>query len=585
MWSPDFCPNPAEGGWSFNVWAPKCSSLSLVTHTPEGRKIFPLERGERGWFHVWVEGLSAGSEYGYLCGTKELPDPASRFQPHGVHGPSMLVDPQFEWSDWAWKGLGREQLVVYELHVGTFSPQGTFDAVMEKLGYLRDLGVTAIEIMPVAQFPGPRNWGYDGVLLYSVQNSYGGPWGLKRLVNKAHMEGLGVILDVVYNHIGPEGNYLDFFAPFFSSKYTTPWGKSFNLDDAGCDEVRKYIIQNALYWIREYHVDGLRLDAVHAIFDSSPKHIVQEICEKVKRTQDEVGKKLVVIAESDLNDPKVVYPKERCGWGADAQWCDDFHHSIHAYLTGEREGYYADFGGIDQVAKAFTKAFVYDGIYSSYRGRTHGAPVSGLDGCSFIVYSQNHDQVGNRRDAKRLLSLVGELKAKMAASMVILSPFTPMLFMGEEYGETNPFYFFSSFGDEKVAEATSSGKKREMGEYYVDPQSLQAFERSKLDWCKADSEVGRRFLAFYRELIRIRKVYDLGCARNVEFKASNKHIHIVRGKLNLLLVFEDCGVECGSWELVLCEGDFPKKLTAGYHVLGKGIAIYVEQKNTEPTRS
>ena len=583
MWSPDFCANTTDDNdVRFSVWAPNHRSVSLVIYGNHGRRVLPMVRGERGYFSLELDDVDPNMEYKYLCGDVEVPDPASRFQPRGVHGASMVVNPTFAWGDGSWRGVGREDLVLYELHVGVFTPDGTFSSAASRLDYLKDLGVTAVELMPVAQFAGARNWGYDGVFPYAVQNSYGGPDGLKSFVNEAHRRGLGVILDVVYNHIGPEGNYMDTLGPYFSKRYSTPWGKSYNLDEAGCDEVRRFIIQNALYWVYEYHMDGLRLDAVHAIYDCSPRHIVQEICEAVKHAQTELGRNLVVIAESDLNDPRIVRSPQKCGYGADAQWCDDFHHSLHVYLTGERTGYYQDFHGVEDLAKALTKVFVYDGVYSSFREKTHGAPVGDLDGCSFVVYSQNHDQVGNRADGKRLLTLVGELKAKMAAALTILSPYIPLIFMGEEYGETNPFYFFSDFTDPKIAEATRQGKKREMGEHYVDPQSSVSFESSKLDWDKTQTHMGKQFLDYYRHLIAIRRRFNLQCRRNVKLLRTENYLHIARDEVNLLLVFEGSEITCGNWTLEESVGDFPKQVSAGKHMFRNGIAVYIEAKWATP---
>ncbi|MEM0068778.1 MAG: malto-oligosyltrehalose trehalohydrolase, partial [Saccharolobus sp.] len=375
---------------TFTLWAPYQKEVKLKIL---GKGIYEMEKDDRGYFKATVK-AHINDKYKYILDNGlEVPDPASRYQPEGVHGYSEIVDPNFNWEDWNWKGISRKDLIIYEIHVGTFSQEGTFDGVIKKLDYLKELGVTAIELMPVAQFPGRKDWGYNGVYLYAVQNSYGGPIGLKRLVNEAHKKGLGVILDVVYNHVGPEGNYMVYLGPYFSSKYTTPWGLTFNYDDSYSDEVRKFILENVEYWFNEFHIDGLRLDAIHAIIDMSPKHILEEIVE--------IGHKYgkIIIAESDLNDPKILTE-----YKIDAQWSDDFHHSIHAYLTGERNSYYADFGSLDDIVKAYKDVFVYDGRYSKFRKKTHGKPVpASLDGCRFVVYIQNHDQVGNRGKGERLI--------------------------------------------------------------------------------------------------------------------------------------------------------------------------------------
>jgi maltooligosyltrehalose trehalohydrolase len=507
----------------FRVWAPYNKEVFLVLYKDGERKVIKmeLEDEERGYFSVEVDNAKPGDMYTYMIGGKEYPDPASRFQPEGVHGKSQIIG-DFSWDDYNWKGI--DFPIIYELHVGTFG--GDFEGVKRKLDYLKELGVTAIELMPVHQFAGNRNWGYDGVLLYAVQNSYGGPQKLKELVNEAHKKGLGVILDVVYNHVGPEGNYLSVFGPYFSTRYKTPWGPIFNFDEAYSDEVRHYVVQNAVYWIKEYHVDGLRLDAVHSIFDNSPKHILEEIRDAVK----EANPKALLIAESDLNDPRIILPKDKCGYCIDAQWSDDFHHSLHALLTGERDSYYADFGEITQLAKAIKDVFVYDGVYSKFRKKTHGRQVGNLPGNKFVVYAQNHDQVGNRKDGKRLISLVGE-KALIAPFLYILSPYIPMIFMGEEYGETNPFLFFTDFSDPEIIKGLREGRKRELGEYYYDPQDYSTFEKSKLSW-----KLDERILSLYKELIRLRKELFNDFSRNVDVKIEGNACIIIRRKEKYLVI-------------------------------------------------
>ncbi|BDC19533.1 malto-oligosyltrehalose trehalohydrolase [Acidianus sp. HS-5] len=504
----------------FRLWTPYHKEVSLVLYKQGERKVIKmeLEDEERGYFSLEVDEAKPGDRYSYLIRGKEYPDPASRFQPEGVHGKSEIVG-EFSWEDEGWKGI--DFPIIYELHVGAFG--GDFEGVKNKLDYLKDLGVTAIELMPVHQFAGKRNWGYDGVLLYAVQNSYGGPQRLKELVNEAHKKGLGVILDVVYNHVGPEGNYLSVFGPYFSTRYKTPWGPIFNFDEAYSDEVRHYVVQNAVYWIKEYHIDGLRLDAVHSIFDNSPKHILEEIRDAVKEANG------LAIAESDLNDPKIILPKEKCGYCIDAQWSDDFHHSLHALLTGEKDSYYADFGRIDQLAKAMKDVFVYDGIYSNFRKKTHGKPVGNLTGNKFVIYSQNHDQVGNRKDGKRLISLVGE-KTLIAPFLYILSPYIPMIFMGEEYGENNPFLFFTDFSDPEIIKGLREGRKKELGEYYYDPQDYSTFEKSKLSW-----NMNTKILSLYKELIKLRKELFSDFSRNIDVKIKDNCI-IVRRKEKYLII-------------------------------------------------
>lgn len=427
-----------DGRCRFTVWAPAAEKVEVRLLTPRPR-VATLDRGGQGYHHGVLEGVERGSLYVYrLDGGPERADPASRSQPQGVHGPSEVVDPQFPWEDVSWVGPRLQDYILYELHVGTFTREGTFDAIIPHLTDLRELGVTAIELMPVAQFPGTRNWGYDGVFPFAVQDSYGGPAGLKRLVNACHREGLAVVLDVVYNHLGPEGNTLGDFGPYFSERYRSPWGPALNFDGPGSDEVRRFFIENALAWITDYHVDALRLDALHAILDLSAYPFLAELAAAVRERAARLHRRVYLIAESDLNDPKLVRPPEVGGYGLDAQWNDDFHHALHALLTGERTGYYEDFGTVAHLARAFTEGYVYTGQYSVYRRRRHGVPARALPAHAFAVFAQNHDQVGNRMRGERLSALVPFEALKLAAAVVLLSPYLPLLFMGEEYGETAP---------------------------------------------------------------------------------------------------------------------------------------------------
>jgi len=501
-----------DGSVHFSVWAPRARRVR-VRLTSDGEGEFELTERENGVFEASVRGARAGSEYGFVLDSEDklLPDPVSRFQPHGVHGPSRVVDPRaLSWTDDGWRGVAMRDLVIYELHVGTFTPEGTFEAIIPLLrGLRRELGVTAIEIMPVAQFPGSRNWGYDGVELYAVQNSYGGPDGLKALVNAAHAEGLAVILDCVYNHIGPEGNYLPLYGPYFTEKYKTPWGPALNYDDADSDEVRRYVVDNALYWVTEYHVDGLRLDAVHGIFDFSAKHLLQEIVENVHAQAAQVGRTVVVIGESDLNDPKLIRPIEQFGYGLDGQWSDDFHHAVHALLTEETLGYYSDFGGADQVAESLREPFVYDGCFSSHRRRRHGGSSEGLPREKFVVAIQNHDQIGNRASGDRLTTTLAPDQLRLAAALLLLSPYVPLIFMGQEYGETNPFQYFVSHGDPQLVEAVREGRRKEFeafgwGDDVPDPHSEDTFQHSKLDRRRAAEAEHAAVFALYRDLLALR---------------------------------------------------------------------------------
>lgn len=512
-WKLDLGATSLPDGSSFRVWAPFAHSVSVVSADSSDRKFkVKLEKEVYGYFSGYHPVLE-GTDYYYLIDdVKRRPDPASRFQPFGVHGPSRIVNPDsFKWSDQGWNGIKKDDLIIYELHVGTFTKSGRFDSVENELTYLhRDLGVTAIEIMPVAQFPGRRNWGYDGTYIYAPQNSYGGPNGLKHLINACHHEGLAVTLDVVYNHLGPEGNYLGDFGPYFSDKYRTFWGSAINFDSAFSDQVRYYITQNALYWMNEFHVDALRLDAVHGIFDSSAKHILREISVNTHAMARKSNRKFYVIAESDLNDPRLISTVNEGGYEIDAQWNDDFHHSIHSYLTGERFGYYADYGSIDDVCKAIQQGFVYDGKYSVYRHRTFGLSTAEKTGDKFVIYSQNHDQVGNRPDGKRLSQILSRPQLYFAAALTILSQGIPLIFMGEEYGEKSPFFYFIDHSDQNLVEAVRSGRKKEFASHqweaeFTDPQSESTFVRSKLNQNLKSREPNRSLLRYYQELLRLRK--------------------------------------------------------------------------------
>ena len=491
------------------MWAPRAERVEL--HLLEPDRLIPMARARHG-YHEATVAARAGARYGYrLDGGDDLPDPASRSQPYGVHGPSSLLDPAaFEWSDGTFRAPPLDELVIYELHIGTFSGAGTFDGAIDRLDDLVSLGVNACEIMPVGQFPGARNWGYDGVDLWAPQSTYGGPDGLRRLVDACHARGLAVVLDVVYNHFGPEGNYLERFGPYLSELHHTPWGQGVNVDGPGSDEVRRFFIGNALHWLDEYHIDALRLDAIHGIVDTSAEPFLRELARAVADLGERRRRTLTLIAESDLNDPRVVLPPLVGGLGLDSAWCDDLHHALHAALTGERDGYYADFGTLRDVAKALRQGWVYDGVESVYRGRRYGASPRGLDGRHFVVFSQNHDQIGNRALGDRLTRIVDAERQKLAAGLVLLSPFVPLLFMGEEYGETAPFLYFTDHGDEELNTAVREGRAREFealaraGEL-VDPHDPEAFLRSRLDWAQRERGSHRERLDLYRALIALRR--------------------------------------------------------------------------------
>jgi maltooligosyltrehalose trehalohydrolase len=500
-----------NGRCQFLVWAPNAQSVEVRLLGAEAQTDHPMEPFERGYYFVVLHGVKPGALYSYrLNGKKVLPDPASRFQPNGVHGPSQITNPDYDWTDQSWAGLSLQDYILYELHVGTFTRASTFDAIIPHLDELQALGVTAIELMPVAQFPGTRNWGYDGVHPFSVQNSYGGPPGLRRFVEACHQRRLATVLDVVYNHLGPEGNYLAEFGPYFTRKFQTAWGEAINFDGPHSDEVRRFFIENALYWITEFHIDALRLDAVHAIFDQTAYPFLQELGDAVHRQANELRRPIYVIAESSLNDTRLVQTEEVGGYSLDAQWNDDFHHSLHTLLTRERAGYYADFGRLDDLRKALAEGYVYTGQYSHYRQRRHGKGLRQVPSHKFVVAAQTHDQVGNRRLSERLSQLVSFEGLKLAAGAVLLSPYVPLLFMGEEYGETAPFLYFISHGDPELAKAVHRGRSREFAAFawqgeIPDPQAEETFERSKLDHKLRQTEKHRTLLDFYAELIRIRR--------------------------------------------------------------------------------
>jgi maltooligosyltrehalose trehalohydrolase len=523
--------------WEFTLWAPNDKRVSLhlsdpadwatgkpsaMSHHPSSERDVPMEPSGFGYFRATVGDLPPNCRYMYrLAGSEngkspraERPDPASRFQPQGVHGPSQIIDLRnFVWTDHGWKPPTLERSIFYELHVGTYTSAGTLDALVERLPHLVDLGVTTVELMPVAQFPGARNWGYDGVFPYAVHNLYGGPRALQRFVNAAHGQGLAVALDVVYNHLGPDGNYLSDFGPYFTDRYKTPWGKAVNFDGAQSEAVRRFFIDNAIYWFENYHIDVLRLDAIHGIFDFGALHFLAELQERVEEAGKQLCRELILVAESDLNDPKVLQPRHQGGYGIRSQWSDDFHHSLHALLTKEAQGYYADFGSVSDLAAVLRHGWLFQGQYSRFRKRRHGGPAVGIPYSRFVVCSQNHDQVGNRACGERLSQLVSFEAQKLAAGVTLLSPFVPLLFMGEEYGETSPFLYFTDHSDKDLIEAVRRGRRGEFVEFgwqsdVPDPQDPRTFEKSRL--CDTDEEPHRTLRRFYQALLRFRKDNKLG---------------------------------------------------------------------------
>jgi maltooligosyltrehalose trehalohydrolase len=527
----------------FRVWAPYARQRVQLVLGDDDIEMAP---DQGGWWQVDVPTCLPGCNYSFIVDDNDaVPDPRSPWQPFGVHLTSRVYDHDaFPWQHDEWRVTPLSRAVIYELHVGTFTPEGTFESAIEKLEYLASLGITHVELMPVAEFSGGRGWGYDGVDLYAPHHIYGGPDGLKRLVDACHGRGIGVIMDVVYNHLGPSGNYLGLFGPYFTGKYSTPWGAAVNFDDHGCDEVRRFFIENALMWLRDYRCDGLRLDAVHAMLDTSAVHFLEELAGAVRSLERAIGRHCEVIAESSLNDPRLVWPVERGGYGLDATWNDDFHHALHCLLTGEDAGYYADFGSVGDLAKALSDVYVYDGRYSRYRGRRHGRPATGVPAHRFVGFAQNHDQVGNRAAGERISHLAGERGARVAAMIALTAPAVPLLFMGEEWAASTPFQYFTDHADPDLGAAVTAGRQREFVSFgwkpsdVPDPQPPETFERSKLDWREQTREPHASMLDFYRRLIATRhntpdlQEHDLSAVR-VDFDEKGRWLTMVRGSVTL----------------------------------------------------
>jgi maltooligosyltrehalose trehalohydrolase len=497
----------------FKVWAPDAQKIGVKI----GDATYPMGGpNEHGWWTASVKQAGPGTDYGFVLGDdpKAWPDPRSEWQPDGVHGLSRLYDQTtFAWSDKHWDAMPLARAVIYELHIGTFTPQGTFDSAIERLEYLVELGITHVELMPVAAFPGGYGWGYDGASLFAVTEQYGGPDGLKRLVDACHKRGLAVLLDVVYNHFGPVGNYSGKYGPYITERHHTPWGGAINFEGEGSDEVRRFFCDNALMWMRDYHIDGLRLDAVHEYVDRSAVHFMEQLSSEVKALSKELGRRLVLIAESDLNDPRVVIAAKDGGYGMDAQWSDDFHHSLFTVLMpeGEGKGYYSDFGTFEKLAKALTKNFAQDGSYSNYRRRSHGRPADDLSPHHFLGYIQNHDQIGNRAIGDRVDQTVGIDLAKVAAALVFTAPFIPMIFQGEEFAASTPFLYFADHEDPEMAKAVKNGRRGEFAAFgwnpedIPDPEDVETFRRSKLEWDEIHQGRHEEMLDWYRKLIQLRR--------------------------------------------------------------------------------
>jgi maltooligosyltrehalose trehalohydrolase len=602
MWSLRFGASVELGGVEFRVWAPRLRSPQILV-CEDSPKVYPMLAAEGGEFAALVPGLHAGADYFLVTdGGRRLPDPVSRWQPHGVHGPSRVIDPgAFGWADGDWRGLPLTDYVIYELHTGTFTAEGTFEAAVTRLPMLRDLGITAIELMPVAEFPGRRNWGYDGVGMYAPQSGYGGPGGLKVLVNECHRLGLAVVLDVVYNHVGPEGNYLAEFGPYFTGAYRTPWGDAINYDGADSDGVRRFFIENALYWLTEYHIDALRLDAIHGIFDFGARHVLAELADNFHEQAAQLGRKAWLIAESDLNDTRVIRPHEQGGHNVDAQWLDDFHHALHSAITHDRRGYFADFEGIPSLARAVSEGFVYDGGHSAYRRRRHGSPSTDLPGDRFVAFTENHDQVANARSGCRPSQHLSLEQQKLAAAILFFSPYIPLLFMGQEYGEIGGFYYFTDHGDAALAAAVTEGRRREAGDFlagceFADPQDPRTFDRSKLNWRLCEEPLHADVLAWYRDWIHLRKLHaPLSNFRKdlvrTSFDGARGWLAIERGDPSgdrALLVCNfaketqviSLPFREAAWGLRLFSGDAKPEISNAFEIelAGGGVALYLKAK-------
>jgi maltooligosyltrehalose trehalohydrolase len=539
---------------TFTVWAPKRKKVAVKI----GEAIYPMEGpGDRGYWTVRVDDAGPGTDYAFLLedDATPYPDPRSLWQPHGVHGASRLYDHfGFHWDDETWQGPPLSGAVIYELHIGTFTPEGDFDAAISKLRYLYDLGITHVEVMPVAEAAGDRGWGYDGVDLFATNSCYGGPDAFKRFVNACHAQGIGVILDVVYNHFGPVGNYTGKFGPYVTNKHKTPWGDAVNLEDRGSDEVRKYFSDNALMWMREFHVDGLRLDAIHELVDRSAVHFLEQLAANVDNLSATVGRRLILIAESDLNNPCIVRPIEANGYGMDAQWTDDFHHALFTLLHVEDDqskGYYSDFGEFECLAKSLKDMYVYDGVYSEYRKRHHGRPVDSLSAHHFIGFIQNHDQVGNRATGDRLEHIIGVPRTKIALGIVMTAPFIPMLFQGEEFAASTPFLYFADHEDPEMARLVAEGRKKEFAAFGWDeeqipnPEEMSTFTNSRLNWAEVKEPKHLDMLEWTTRLIHIRRNSislndgDRGHLK-VTFSEEEKWLRMDR---NLVSVFANLGTE------------------------------------------
>jgi maltooligosyltrehalose trehalohydrolase len=577
---------------TFEVWAPLTRTVAVQV---DG-KSYPMHQTERGWWKESVEEAHAGTKYGFSVDNSDpLPDPRSPYQPDGVHGLSQLIDHStFQWTDGNWQPRPLASAVIYELHIGTFTPEGTFLSAIEKLDYLLDLGITHIEIMPINEFSGPWGWGYDGVDIYAPHHKYGVPDDLKKLVDTCHAKGLAVLLDVVYNHFGPAGNYLGKYGAYLTDKHKTPWGDAVNFDGKGSHEVRKFFVDDALMWLRDYHFDGLRLDAVHAFVDSSAIHFLEQLSSEVDLLSAKAGKYFVLIAESELNDPRLITSREANGYGLDAQWADDLHHAIHTVLTGELKGYYEDYGKLEHLAKGLGTPFIYDGIYSTHRERHHGRPPIGLSGHHFVVCIQNHDQIGNRATGERIGHLVGVNGQKIAAALLLTAPYTPMLFQGEEFAASAPFQYFSQHEDPELGRLVSEGRRNEFKafgwkpEEVPDPQDKATFERSKLNWNEIREEPHAGMLQWYKDLIKLRRSSGLTDGHldrvHVQFDEEAKWLTMQRGEFEIAVNFagDRQAVPISRVQKnVICSGEDYEIRPGLIELPAQSVAILMPQSFTE----
>jgi len=572
-----------NGRCEFTVWAPKRDEVALQIVSPNPR-LLPMQKDEWGYFKVLAEDIEPGTLYFYkLSGKEDRPDPASHSQPKDVHGPSEVVDhSKMNWTDAGWSGIALEEMIIYELHVGTFTSEGTFEAIIPRLKELYEFGINAIELMPIAQFPGNRNWGYDGVFPYAAQHSYGGSEGLKKLVDAAHQQGIAIVLDVIYNHFGPEGNCMSEYGSYFTSSYQTAWGDAINFDKEYSYGVRNYFIENALYWFETFHIDALRLDASDHIYDIGVKHFLQELAENVDALSQKLGRKLYLTAENDLSDTKVIRPIESGGYGIDAQWNDAFHHCLHSLLTGDRAGYYEDYGKCEQLAKAFKQGFVYSGQYSQFRKKFHGSDSSAIPGHQFVVFTQNHDQVGNRALGERLTHLVSFEALKLAAAVLLLAPNVPLIFMGEEYAEDAPFLYFVSHTNPELVEVVREGRKKDFADFqiegeFIDPFSEDTFHKCKLNWEKRQEGKHKVMLELYQHLIQLRRTIpalktlnkqNLAASVSEEHKLMFLHRWSQNSQIFCIMNFNDKDVSFkatppnGNWQKTLNSSE-PKWMGSG----------------------